>query len=111
VVEKFPTISLATVYRNIILVKSLGQVLELGFADGSNRYDGHKPYPHPHVVCVRCRKIIDPHLSSLTDMTREVSRETGFEIITHRLDFFGLCPECGSEKAEDLGEKVADGRH
>jgi Fur family peroxide stress response transcriptional regulator len=39
-----PTMSLATVYRNIILIKSLGEVLELGFPDGSNRYDGNKPY-------------------------------------------------------------------
>jgi Fur family peroxide stress response transcriptional regulator len=39
----FPTMSLATVYRNIVLLKSLGEVLELGFPDGSNRYDGNKP--------------------------------------------------------------------
>lgn len=38
--------SLATVYRNIVLIKSLGEILELGFPDGRNRYDGNKPYPH-----------------------------------------------------------------
>ena len=92
--DDFPTMSLATVYRNVMLIKSLGEALELGFADGSNRYDGNKPYPHPHVICVRCRKIIDPELSSLTDMTREVADETGFEILTHRLDFFGICRDC-----------------
>ncbi|MGD9025965.1 MAG: transcriptional repressor, partial [Desulfobacterales bacterium] len=47
--KDFPTMSLATVYKNIILMKSLGEVLELGFPDGSNRYDGNKPAPHPHV--------------------------------------------------------------
>jgi len=86
--------SLATVYRNVMLIKSLGEVLELGFADGSNRYDGNKPYPHPHVICVRCKKIIDPDLASLRDMTKEVADETGFEILTHRLDFFGICSNC-----------------
>jgi Fur family peroxide stress response transcriptional regulator len=55
----FSTLSLATVYRNIMLIKLLGEVLELGFPDGSNRYDGNKPYPHPHIICVKCRKIID----------------------------------------------------
>ncbi|MDX9786642.1 MAG: transcriptional repressor [Desulfobacterales bacterium] len=90
----FPTMSLATVYRNVMLVKSLEEVLELGFPDGSNRYDGNKPYPHPHVICVQCKKIIDPDLDSLNDMAREVARETGFQILTHRLDFFGICPEC-----------------
>ncbi|WP_373500939.1 Fur family transcriptional regulator [Desulfococcus sp.] len=90
----FPTMSLATVYRNVILLKSLGEVLELGFPDGGNRYDGNKPYPHPHVICVRCKKIIDPDLATLKDMTTEVAEETGFRILTHRLDFFGICLEC-----------------
>ena len=90
----FPTMSLATVYRNVMLIKSLGEVLELGFADGSNRYDGNKPYPHPHVVCVKCKKIVDPDLESLNDMSEEVETETGFQILTHRLDFFGVCSSC-----------------
>jgi Fur family peroxide stress response transcriptional regulator len=92
--KDFPTMSLATVYRNVLLLKSLGEVLELGFPDGSNRYDGNKPDPHPHVICVQCKKIIDPDLATLKDMTEEVADETGFKILTHRLDFFGICRDC-----------------
>jgi Fur family peroxide stress response transcriptional regulator len=66
----------------------------LGFAGGSNRYDGNKPYPHPHVICTRCKQVIDPELNSLKDMTAEVEQETGFRILTHRLDFFGVCAKC-----------------
>jgi Fur family peroxide stress response transcriptional regulator len=90
----FPTMSLATVYRNIVLIKSLGEVLELGFPDGSNRYDGNKPTPHPHVICVKCKKIVDPDLDSLDEMKNEVAAETHFKILNHRLDFFGLCSNC-----------------
>ena len=90
----FPTMSLATVYRNVMLIKSMGEVLELGFPDGSNRYDGNKPYAHPHVVCVKCKKIVDPELESLSDMSQEVEADTGFQILTHRLDFFGVCEDC-----------------
>lgn len=92
--RKFPGISQATVYRNIMLFKSLGEVLEIGFAGGSTRYDGKKPYPHPHVICLRCNKIIDPDLESLHDLTKEIIDESGFEIVMYRLDFFGICPEC-----------------
>ena len=98
--KDFPTMSLATVYRNIVLIKSLGEVLELGFPDGSNRYDGNKPYPHPHVVCIQCKKIVDPDLDSLDEMTKEVSLETNFTILNHRLDFFGICSDCLAKKAE-----------
>lgn len=90
----FPTTSLATVYKTITLLKSLNEVLELGFPDGSNRYDGNKPFPHPHVVCSRCRKIMDPELISLDELKDEIGKKTGFRIDYHRLDFFGLCREC-----------------
>jgi Fur family peroxide stress response transcriptional regulator len=97
--KDFPTMSLATVYRNILLIKSLGEVLELGFPDGSNRYDGNKPYPHPHVICIKCKKIVDPKLDSFEDMKKEVSAETNFRILNHRLDFFGICSDCMAEEA------------
>ena len=96
--RRFPGISQATVYRNIMLIKSLGEVLEIGFAGGSNRYDGRKPYPHPHVICLKCNKIVDPDLVSLHDMTKEIADESGFEVVTYRLDFFGICPECRNVK-------------
>ena len=96
--KDFPFMSLATVYRNIILLKSLGEVLELGFPDMSNRYDGNKPLPHPHVICIKCKKIVDPDLDSLKDLTQEVAAETGFKILSHCLDFFGLCSHCAAEK-------------
>ena len=91
---RFPTTSLATVYKTVALLKEIQEVLELGFPDRGNRYDGHKPYPHPHLVCTRCGTIIDPDLSSLHDLTQEVAAETGFQILTHRLDFFGICRKC-----------------
>ncbi|MCG8564835.1 MAG: transcriptional repressor [Desulfobacterales bacterium] len=96
----FPTMSLATVYRNIVLLKSLGEVLELGFPDGSNRYDGHRPYPHPHVICIKCNKIVDPDLDSLDKMKEELALETDFTILNHRLDFFGICSNCMAQNAE-----------
>jgi Fur family transcriptional regulator, peroxide stress response regulator len=94
----FPFISLATVYRNIVLLKSVGEVLELGFPDGSNRYDGSTPVPHPHVICIVCKTIVDPELDSLDDMKKEVARETEFKILSHRLDFFGVCRRCLAKK-------------
>ncbi len=96
---EFPTTSIATIYKTVNLLKQLNEVLELGFPDGSNRYDGNKPYPHPHVICTQCQKIIDPNLGSLQDLTNEIIKETGFQILTHRVDFFGTCRDCQSHTA------------
>ena len=96
---EFPTTSIATIYKTVTLLKQLNEVLELGFPDGSNRYDGNKPYPHPHVICTKCKKIIDPNLGSLKDLADKVIKETGFLILNHRVDFFGMCRDCQSCKA------------
>ena len=92
--KDFPTTSLATVYKTVSLLKQLNEVLELGFPEGRNRYDGNRPYPHPHLICMECKKIVDPDLASLDDLTQELILDTGFKIVNHRLDFFGICPEC-----------------
>lgn len=101
--KNFPTTSIATVYKTISVLKDVGEILEISFGDGSNHYDGNRPFPHPHLICTRCRKIIDPDLESLTYVTDELSKDTGFQITSHRLDFFGICPEC--QKNAEAGDK------
>jgi Fur family transcriptional regulator, peroxide stress response regulator len=91
---QFPTTSRATVYKTLNLLKELGEVLELGFSNDDNRYDGSRPYPHPHLICIRCRKITDPQVTLVDDLTREVAQLTGYQVVNHRLDFYGLCPDC-----------------
>jgi Fur family peroxide stress response transcriptional regulator len=96
--KDFPTTSLATVYKTITLLKELQEVLELGFADGGSRYDGKRPFPHPHAICTKCGTIVDPQFSNMDKMATEMAKKSGFRITHHRLDFFGLCPKC--QKAE-----------
>ena len=91
---QFPTTSPGTVYKTLSLLKDLDEVLELGFSDDDNRYDGNKPYPHPHLICVRCRKITDPEVDLAQNLVQEVARQSRFRIVGHRLDFYGLCPDC-----------------
>jgi Fur family peroxide stress response transcriptional regulator len=90
----FPMTSLATIYKTLNLLKSMGEVLELGFSDDGNRFDGNKPYPHPHLVCIKCKNIIDPDMPILEMLPQELAESTGFQIVSHRLDFYGICPRC-----------------
>jgi Fur family peroxide stress response transcriptional regulator len=91
---QFPTTSPGTVYKTLSLLKDLDEVLEPGFGDDDNRYHGNKPYPHPHLICVRCRKIMDPKASLAQNPVPELAQQSGFQIVGHRLHFYGLCPDC-----------------
>src|SRR6056297_3030291 len=106
--HEHPSLSLATVYRNVMLMKSLDEVLEIVFPDGSNRYDGNNPYPHPHVICGRCGRIMEPDLNTLEDMTKEVIHQTDFTILTHQLLFFGICHACREETETDTPKNNED---
>ncbi len=90
----FPMTSLATVYKTVSLLKEMGEVVEIGLSDGGNRYDGATPAPHPHLICDRCRRIIDLDLAALDELAEKVAQRTGYQIVHQRLDFFGVCPEC-----------------
>jgi Fur family peroxide stress response transcriptional regulator len=90
----FPTTSIATVYKTLAVLKAIDEVLELEFSNDNNRYDGNNPGSHPHLICIKCRRIVDPELSSLTGMTEKLASDSGYELISHRLEFRGICPEC-----------------
>lgn len=92
--DQFPTTSLGTVYKTLNVLKEIGEVLEMGFSGDDNRYDGRKPYPHPHLICTRCQKILDPEVSLAQSLIQEVAQSSGYQIVGHRLDFYGLCPDC-----------------
>jgi Fur family peroxide stress response transcriptional regulator len=107
----FPTTSLATIYKTVTLFKEIGEVKELGFSHDRCRYDGHKPYPHPHVICIKCKAITDPEVDSWQEVSGELARRTGYQIVDQRIDFFGICPECQEkERKASLDRSFNDGK-
>ena len=98
----FPMTSLATIYKTVSVLKEIGELLEISFNGDSTHYDGVNPLPHPHVICTKCGRIIDIDMEAgVADMSalpHEVARKTGFRIESHRLDFFGICPQCQGEE-------------
>ncbi len=75
----------------------MSEVFEITFAGEGSRYDGNKPYPHPHVICTKCGQILDPKFDAMTGISQEIARQTGYKITHQQLNFFGLCPACQQE--------------
>jgi len=91
---QFPMTSLATVYKTLHVLKEMGEIQEIGFSDGDNRYDIIKTFPHIHLICVQCRSITDAGICKVDDMHNEIETTYGFKVMNQRMDFFGICPEC-----------------
>jgi Fur family peroxide stress response transcriptional regulator len=86
------------VYKTVTMLKAEQEVLELGFANQGSRYDGYKPYPHPHLICVRCGRIIDPEIEHFSELPGELAQKYGYQIVNQRVDFFGICPQCQQDE-------------
>lgn len=92
--EDFPTTTLATIYKTVGLLKDMGEVLELSFRNGGSRYDVNRPRPHPHLMCVNCGTMTDLEVDGVSGLPQRVAQRTGYTILNHRFDFFGICPRC-----------------
>ena len=95
---QFPTISHATVYKTLALLKEMGQVLEIDLHDDSH-YDGNDPNPHPHLICIKCSKIMDGTLDIEPRVLEKLEETTGYKIIRPQLSFYGYCSDCRNEAA------------
>lgn len=91
--RRFPTISHATVYKTLALLKEMDQVLEIDLRNDSH-YDGNRPQPHPHLICIKCNKIIDAEVSLDQESLRRLEQASGYKILRPQISLYGLCQDC-----------------
>jgi len=94
--RQFPTMSHATVYKTLKLLKEMNQVLEIDLREDSH-YDGNRPQPHPHLICIQCKKIIDAEVSLDQGTLRSLEQASGYTILRPQISLYGLCPDCKEE--------------
>ncbi len=91
VLNKFPSMSLATVYNTLEALKKRDRISELTIDPYKKRFDPNI-VPHHHLICVKCKKIVDIHANYDLQIPRAM--KTGFEIKGNHIEFYGICPHC-----------------
>lgn len=91
--KEIPHISLGTIYRTLSILKEAGLLLELNYGSSQSRYDGNTE-SHYHIVCTNCGRIDDLPLPLPYKLDEQASKATDFAVTDHRLEFYGLCPDC-----------------
>jgi Fur family ferric uptake transcriptional regulator len=95
--KRLPRISLGTVYRNLEILTSLGEIQTLELSGSQKRYDGI-PQKHYHIRCMNCDRVDDAPIAPLNTLENKLYGATVYTIIGHRLEFLGLCPECSRDE-------------
>lgn len=99
-----PRLSLATVYNTLQVLTQNGLIKMLTFRE-DNRYEANLSF-HINLICTSCGRIQD--FEAGTRMSPEEVREKiGFEVMTYRMEYHGLCSECKA-KADQADQKGED---
>jgi len=90
-----PTVSLATVYKTLQVLRELNLIQELSFPTGQARFDSYMK-PHVNLVCLQCGSIIDLDDLTTGDFVKRVAAATKFKPNGQRIDVYGICQKCSS---------------
>lgn len=91
VAARYPNISFATVYNTLETLRKRGGLQELSIDPLRKRFDPN-PMPHNHLICTRCKKIVDIHVDYNVELPKEAVPD--FEITGTHIEFYGICPAC-----------------
>lgn len=93
--KTFPTMSFATVYNTLEVLKEKGGVNALTIDPERMRYDPDTS-GHHHLMCTVCKKVVDVHASIQTELSEDEAQ--GFKLTGSHVEFYGRCPECRSKE-------------
>lgn len=92
--ETGSSVNLSTVYRTLELMESKELINKTHMGDGKARYeltgDGHKH----HLICTNCYKSVPIDICPMEAIQKDVGSKTRFDITGHKLELYGICPEC-----------------
>ena len=95
--ENGSSANISTVYRTLELMENKGLVNKLIMSEGKARFeltgDGHKH----HLICTNCHKMVTIDICPIEKLETDVSQKTNYDITGHKLELYGVCPDCKKE--------------
>lgn len=89
----YPTMSLATVYKTIDILREIGLVQVLNAGEDCFRYDANTD-DHPHIRCMSCGRVDDMDGVDVSGFVHTVSQTTSYQVTGQQFYFYGVCPDC-----------------
>jgi Fur family transcriptional regulator, peroxide stress response regulator len=104
VVRKYPTMSKATLYRNINDLISFHILEEVKLPNQKQQYE-IKKVPHIHLLCTHCGCVEDVFVETKT-LLEAVKDKSGFTISNSFIVMNGTCKLCSAQVASKYTEQT-----
>lgn len=94
--EEHPNLSLGTVYRNLTLLESIGEIQRFQCGTNSDRFDGNASN-HYHFICDKCGSVHDIPLDMQKSLQELAQKHFDGQIDYYLTYFHGRCADCTKE--------------
>ena len=82
-------------FATMKLIADCGLAREVIFDDGVARFEhSYRHKHHHHLICTRCRNVIEFSSEIMEQGEKAVVEEHGFRMESHHFKIYGLCNEC-----------------
>jgi Fur family ferric uptake transcriptional regulator len=88
----------ATIFRTLEVLESLGRLERLDLPSGDHAYVVCQRSHHHHVVCSSCGRATEIDDAGLRAVVDRIASRTGYQVVDHRLELFGLCATCRTDR-------------
>ena len=88
--ELHPTLSLATIYKNIILMQENNVIVEVPMNGQKSKYELKKE-EHMHLICQVCGTIQD---RKIRPEAKEALVVENFKLNSSKINLYGVCQSC-----------------
>jgi len=94
-----PSLSLATIYKNIILMMEKGVLVEVPIVGKKSKYELAKS-DHMHLICTECGEVEDKMCLDETEkIFFNLTQEEHFKLNKRQINLYGICEACQTQKA------------
>ena len=83
------------------LMVQYGFAKQIQFEKGMVRFEHHHPgMHHDHMVCLKCRKLIEFEDDLIEERQLEIADHHRFHMLLHKLEIYGICADCRQDNTE-----------
>ena len=96
--KKEKKVGLTSIYRSLDLFESMGMVFKINNGSSVKYKLCELEDHHHHIICKACGNVVELNFCDISDWSKKVSESTGYQVIDHQLNFYGICKDCKTSR-------------